>query len=97
MEDTRVIESQLSASIPPHANMKMYTTKSSPGEFYEAFIGFKSDKQFAAGVYQQTPNARNTIADFNIALNSSRLLFVKADWEAENVQSALVRIKYNIF
>jgi hypothetical protein len=96
MDATRIVETQFSSASPAHANLKVYSARGASGEFYEAFIGFRNDKQFTIGLYDQDGQERNVVGDLNIALNSSRLLFVKADWEAKNLESSLTNAQQRL-
>jgi len=89
MADSRIFQNSISTSFPPSAHLKMYTANSGSGESYEAWIGFKSHHQFVAGLYANEGMRQEVIADFNLALNNSRLLFVKTTWDKENVKTFL--------
>lgn len=99
MADSRIFQNSVTTSLPPSAHLKMYTASSPSGEFYEAWIGFKNDQQFIAGLYSNKGTRQGVIADFTVALNNTRLLFVKHRWNKENVEELLVSkyLKFNPF
>jgi len=97
MKDTRIFQNTVSTAFPPSAHIKMYTANSAPGQYYEAWIGFRTDKNFAAGLYGHEGNDQNILADINVALNNSRLLFVKTDWNAQNIKTFLVNVTFPLY
>jgi hypothetical protein len=90
MKDTRIFQNSVTTAFPPSAHIKMFTASSPPGQFYEAWVGFKNEKSFAAGVYgNEAGSEQDILADLSVALNNSRLLFVKTDWDKENIRQFL--------
>lgn len=92
MEDTRIFQALLTTVSPRKAQLKTFTSDSPNGVFYEAIIGFKTQNQFVAGIYDHEASGTKVLADVNVGLNNSRILFVKSNWEVQNVKNVFVSI-----
>jgi len=66
----------------------MYTKSS--GEFYEGFFGLKDSRHFVAGLYNHATEEIQTLADFHLALNESKKLFVKSTWDSDVIHKTWV-------
>lgn len=87
MEDARIVQALLAVNSPRKVQVKTYTSNSPSGVYYEAFFGFRNENNFAAGFYDHEADTNKVLADFNVALNNSRILFVKGDWERQNIKN----------
>ena len=92
MKDSRIFQNSVTTAFPPSVHIKMYTASSPSGQFYEAWVGFKNEREFVAGMYNHEGNSQKVLADINVALNNSRLLFIKTDWDKDNIKVFLVSI-----
>jgi hypothetical protein len=90
MEDTRIFQTMLTTTSPRKVQVKTYTTTSPSGVYYEAMLGFKTHDHFIAGVYDNEASGKKVLADVNVALNNSRILFVKSNWERQNLNNVAV-------
>lgn len=89
MSDSQKVEMHLHTANLPHATLKIYKKDSKSGDYLQAFVGFQSDLEFGVGMYRKEQGIRETLGDFNVALNSSRLLSVKLDWDVRNMKNAM--------
>lgn len=87
MEDARIVQALVAVNSPKKVQVKTYTSNSPSGVYYEAFLGFRNENNFAAGFYDHEADGNKVLADFNVALNNSRILFIKTDWERKNIRN----------
>lgn len=71
--------------------MKISASSYPAEQYVEGFLGFKSDDEFTAGIYDHLADGRHTLADVNFALNGTRILSVKSDVGKDNARAVLVR------
>ncbi|CAL8089591.1 unnamed protein product [Orchesella dallaii] len=92
MEDTRIIRAIANTVSPRNVQLKS-STSVAPEQSLEVFLGFKSDDELVAGIYDNAVGGRSVLGDVTLALNGSRILSVKSDWNKENARAVLTRVQ----
>lgn len=93
MESSRKIETNIRSVKPRSLQVKTFTSDSPAAIYYEAFIGFRDENLFAAGVYDHETNGKKILAETNVALKNNRILDIKSKWERRNVRNFVSKVQ----
>lgn len=89
MEDTRIVRAIANTVSPRNVQLK-FSTSSNSAQFVEAFLGFRSNEELSAGVYDHQADGRHVIGDVTLGMNGTRVLSVRSDWSKDNARVVLV-------